>query len=898
MSEYVRPDRPDELTSEAWERLELLLDQALARTGDERDAFLAFACGTDSRLRREIDSLLEAHGRESGPLDRLAALFGPVPPSRPESVGGSIGPYRIVREIGRGGMGVVYLAHRADGQYEREVALKLAQSPMFDAGLRERFFAERDILARLAHRNIAALYDGGVTEEGHPYFTMEYVDGRSIDQYCNEQRLDVPSRVRLFLQVCDAVAAAHRSLVVHRDLKPTNVLVDASGQVKLLDFGIAKLLDPLTHADETRPAARRFTRDYASPEQVRGVPVTTASDVYSLGALLYRLLTGATAHQFENDTPSHVERVICESEPASPDIDDDLDNVVLMALSKDPARRYASVELLAQDLDHYLRGLPVAARADSAAYRARKFVRRHRFAVAASLLVAGALLIGATATMIQARRAQMAAARAQRISTLVTDLFRLAEPGRTQGGAITARELLDRGSERIAAELVDDPDAQATMYSVVGRLYRDLALTEPAGRALERALELRRQTAGPEGLPFAEALNDLAELQHERGEFVRAEALFRQALAVRRQRGAPPIHVAASLEGIGRALSAAAKHADAKAPLEEALEIRRRHGSNRELVGTLHELALLHLRQGNAAAGEPLFREAIELARRLPAASADLRITALVNLARLKHRFERKPEEAQALYGEALELSRRLYPSGHPDVATCLSELAAVLRDKGDLVGAETLASESLAMWQQLHGPQHREVIVATHRLGGILARRGNAVEAERLLRQALTAGRASLGEGHPVTLSVQEELASFLQSRSETEEAAALLQSALEIARRTYGENDVYVARAWALLGQLHAATGESGRAEQELRRALELRKRIHGAGHWRVAEAETALGAVLADVKRYDEAEALLASAVATLDRDRSHAREKGAAERHLAEVRKRRAPAVATR
>jgi eukaryotic-like serine/threonine-protein kinase len=884
-----------------WQVLSDLLDRALACAPDDRILFIDSECAGDPELAGELKSLVAAHDIQHGPVESLAAALGSAATADEDAGSVRIGPYRLMRELGRGGMGVVYLARRADGQYRREVALKLAQSPVFDPHLRERFFAERDILARLSHRNIAALFDGGVTEEGHPYFTMEYVDGRPVDTYCDEERLDRRARVRLFLQICDAVAAAHRTLVVHRDLKPNNVLVDATGQVKLLDFGIAKLLDPLRPGAETQPAVRLFTRDYASPEQVRGAPVTTASDVYSLGALLYRLVTGSMPHQFDEDTPSHVERVICDIEPASPGVDADLDNIVLKALGKDPARRYASVELFAQDLDHYLRGLPVAARADSAAYRAGKFVRRHRIAVTATVVVAAALVVGTVATMIQARRAELAAVRAQRVSILVTDLFKLAEPGRVKGGAITARELLDRGSERIAVELADDPDAQATMYGVVGRLYRNLALTEPAGRALERALELRRQTASAESLAFAEALDDLAELQEERGEFARADDLFRQALALKRRLGAPPSHLAASLEGIGRVLSASGKHAGAQVPLAEALELRRGEGNagRPEVVKTLHELALAYLRQGNSAAGEPLFREAVELARRLPAASADLRIAGLINLARLRHRFERKAQEAEPLYREALDVAQRWYPSGHPDIAVCLSELAGALRDTGKLAEAEKLASESLAMWQQLYNPQHREVIVATQRLAGILADLGKDVDAERLLRQALAASRASLGEGHPLALTAQQELADFLKVRNKIGEAEALMESAVAIAQRTYGNNDVYVARAWAALGQLHNANGERLRAEQELRRALEVRTHIHPAGHWRIGEAEAALGAVLSELGRHDEAETLLASAVATLDRDgRGRMRERAVAERYLTEAKKQRAAHAANR
>jgi tetratricopeptide (TPR) repeat protein/predicted Ser/Thr protein kinase len=895
---------PIGMPSTRWLRLEFLLEQALAREAAERIGFLSANCPDDPDLVREVLSLVDAAGLHGGPLERLSDAVRPEPAGGVEADDESIyiGPYRLVRELGHGGMGVVYLASRADGQYTRDVALKLAQSPLLDPGRRDRFLAERDILARLSHRNIAALFDGGVTDEGHPYFTMEYVDGRPIDAYCDDERLDTAARVRLFLQVCDAVSAAHRSLVVHRDLKPTNVLVNAHGDVKLLDFGIAKLLDPVQPANQTRVAGRLFTRDYASPEQVRGDAVTTASDVYSLGGVLYRLLTGAVAHRFDDDTPSHIEHVICDLEPPRPSaaasprvrrvLAGDLDNIVLKALSKDPVRRYASVERFAEDLDRCLRGLPVAARADSRAYRAGKFVQRHRVAVAASALVIVALVASTVATLVQAQRARASAARAQRVSTLVTDLFKLAEPGTTEGGAITARELLDRGAERIEIALADDPDAQATMYGVVGRLYRNLALNEAAGRALERALELRRQTAGPESLPFAEALDNVAHLREESGEYTVAEQLHRRALAVRRRLTAPSPQLAASLEGLGRVLSASGRHTQAEAPLMEALELRRRdsaaHGA--ELIETLHELALARLRGGNAPAGEPLFREAVELGRRLPGASADLRVKGLVNLARLRLRFERKPAEAELLYREALDLARRWYPSGHPDIAVCLSELAGVLRERGTLEEAEARATEALAMLQSLYGPDHREVIVATQRLAGVLADRGRTADADRLHRQALATSQSALGDGHPLTLGAQSDLAAFLQGQGELDEAGRLRTAGLEAARRAYGEKDVYVARAWAALGEFHAATGDATRAEGELRRALEIRRQLHAPGDRRIADAQTSLAVVLIDLDRPAEAEALLVEAVTMLERQpETNRREREAAARHLANVRR---------
>jgi serine/threonine-protein kinase len=870
-----------------WEQLSMLFDRAQAYPAARVNEFIDKACAGDADLARELRSLLEAGRDEHGPLESIADALHSEPLPAPDVVDTSvhIGPYSLVRELGRGGMGVVFLARRADGQYTRDVALKLAQNPMFDAGFRERFFAERDILARLSHPNIAALYDGGVTEEGHPYFTMEYVDGRPVDAYCDEEKLDVASRVRLFLQICGASAAAHRSLVVHRDLKPSNVLVNANGSVKLLDFGIAKLLDQQRPGGETQAAIRMFTRDYASPEQVRGGAVTTASDVYSLGALLYRLLTGTMAHRFDDDSSPHIERVICEVTPVLPSeavaggddrlrrtLAGDLDNIVLKALSKDPARRYASVDLLAQDLDHYLRGLPVAARADSAAYRARKFVGRHRMAVAAGLLTAVLLVTGAVVTIIQARRARISAERAQRISTLVKDMFKLAEPGRVQGGTITARELLDRGSERIAIELAGDADAQATMYGVIGGLYRNLALNEPAARMLERALALREQASGSESLQFSAALSELADLRGERGEYGAALEMYRRALTVRRHLSAPPTDIAASLEGTGRMLSLLGKDREADAPLSEALAIRRRYSSGHatELVETMHELALTRLRQGNAAAGEPLFREAVELARSLPTTSASLQVKGLVNLARLRLRFEQRPAEAEALYREALDVARRAYPSNHPDLALCLGELALALQQRGRPVDAEPLASESRQMYLHLYGPQHREVITASHRLARILAEVDKPVEAERLYREATSASLAALGTKHPVTLMAQGDLGAFLQTEGRFRESEQVREANLAAAKQAFGDNDVYVARALVGLGELHTQTGDYVRAEQELRQALAIRQQLHPAGHFRIAEVQASLGAALNALGRHSEAETLLAEAVSIFEKE----------------------------
>ena len=420
-----------------WERLASLFEGARPLPPDERDAYLRERC-TDPALAAEVGVLLAAQDEDAGPIERVMAALGPpsAPAWREPAPRSQVGPYELLREIGHGGMGMVYLARRADGVYQRLVALKLARAPVFDATLRDRFLAERDILAGLAHPNIATLFDGGVTDDGLPYFTMEYVDGQPIDTYCDANRLDLSARIRLFVRTCSAVAAAHRALVVHRDLKPTNVLVTETGEVKLLDFGIAKLLamGPDRRA-ETATDSRVMTPAYASPEQVTGAAVSTATDVYALGLLLYELLCGRRAHRLESRGAAHLEQVvvrtdvlpmadavarpgpggdaetaeaIAQARQTTPvrharHLRGDLARITEMALRKDPDRRYATAAHLAEDLERYLDGRPVLARPHSLAYRASRFARRHRLALAAAA-IAVATLVGYTVLSVRHAR--------------------------------------------------------------------------------------------------------------------------------------------------------------------------------------------------------------------------------------------------------------------------------------------------------------------------------------------------------------------------------------------------------------------------------------------------------------------------------------------------------------
>jgi serine/threonine protein kinase/tetratricopeptide (TPR) repeat protein len=511
------------MTSEQWQKVKELFQFALERAPEERHAFLVDACNGDDRLVREVISLLKFDARADAFIEAPATAVVPelFTPHPSRFVGRRIGPYRILKEIGQGGMGAVCLAERADEQYEQRVAVKLVKPGLDSAFIINRFLSERQILANLDHPNIANLLDGGTTEDGSPYLVMEFIDGLPVDQYCDANKLPIKERLRLFSKVCAAVAHAHRKLVIHRDLKPSNVLVTDQGVPKLLDFGIAKILSPDPSAslsDHTAANLRLMTPDYASPEQVRGDSITTSSDIYSLGVLLYKLLTGHHPYRVKKNLAQEIERVVCEQEPERPStivsrtgdgpstngmsrvtvtpasvsndrdtepgklrrlLGGDLDNIVLMAIRKEPQRRYLSVEQFSEDIRRHLEGLPVIARKDTLVYRTEKFVRRHKVGVAAAALVLFTLIAGIVGTTWQARVARTQRARAEQ---RFNDVRRLANSFMFEihdsvqnlpGSTVTRQLLVTRALEylnSLAQESHDDPSLQRELVTAYIRI--------------------------------------------------------------------------------------------------------------------------------------------------------------------------------------------------------------------------------------------------------------------------------------------------------------------------------------------------------------------------------------------------------------------------------------------
>ena len=734
-------------------------------------------------------------------------ILSQLPADPDEAVSGSpIGPYRIVRELGRGGMGTVFLAERADNQYQKTVALKLLRgwSVGNDRSVR-RFLEERQILAGLDHPDIARLFDGGVTADGLPWFAMEYVEGAPIDRYCDERGLSIESRLELFCRVCAAVQYAHRNLVVHRDLKPANILVTAEGGVKLLDFGIAKLLGPDAAgalASLTATGERLMTPLYASPEQVRGDPVSTASDVYALGVLLYELLTGQYPYRIATREPHEVVRAILEQEPERPSavvpakparrLRGDLDTIVATAMQKDTGRRYGTADQLDADLRRHLAGLPVAARPDSRLYRTQKFIRRHKVGVTVAAGVAVLVVGFAAVTAVQSVRIRAQAARiaverdrAEQVSGFLAGLFQTSDPFAGAGGDLTAREILDSGAARIDRELVGQPDARAQMLYEMGRAYFGLGLRDRARRFLEVSLAIRRR-ASPEGqLELARTLDFLGLVRLEQGELDGAERAYNEALGLRRQ-----------LLG----------------------------GRHRDVARTLNGLAGLLRTAGRFRDADSASRQAVAIDEAQPATH---RLDLAESLKGLAHAVLEGGDHARAvqLYRQALELQRQELPDGHAEVAGTVLDLAAALGDAGEEVTADSLFRYGLALERRALDGEHPVVAGDEARHARLLHRRGNDVEAVRLYRRSLATLRRRLPAVHPLT-------------------ATTLLGR-----------------------GELLLDRGAADRAEPLLREALAMRQTVLPPEHPHVAEAQHFLGTALLADRRYVEAERYLLASLARL-------------------------------
>ncbi len=783
------------MTPERWQRIEELVEAVREHEPGDRKKFLEAECGGDDALGRQVEAILESYDRVDSFLENPAALDlepterGPVPP--PLQATGAldlIGPYRLQGEIGHGGMGSVFRATRGDGEYQQQVAIKLIRPGLDSESVARRFRGERQILANLDHPNIARLFDGGTTDDGRPYFVMELIEGTRIDDYCDRRRASLRERIGLFGQVCAAVAYAHRNLVVHRDLKPGNILVTEDGVPKLLDFGIAKLLDPeaFPHTVEATHGPGPMTPPYASPEQILNQLITTASDVYSLGVLLYKLLTGRLpfdrtrpAHEIVEDLaqpptrPSVAVSLPAESGSAdgaemrwslqrrlSPQqlsrrLKGDLDNIVLKALRREPERRYGSAEQLAADLARHLEGLPVLARRASLRYRTAKFLRRHRMGVAVAggvlALILGSAGVVALQSVEISRQRDLAEERldhAEKVSDALIDLFETLDPNETTGQSITAKEILDRGVDNLVVELQDQPRIQAAVQTAIGKVYFKLGLYQQAQPLLEDALQARRQLFGEEHLEVAESQHELAKLYSIQDDS-RGEGLHRRALQIRQDLLGPDhADIARSLRGLGSHYYQTSRPSRALLYLKQALDMGQKHLESVEIADILEAIANVHLHNQEPELAEISFQRALE-AQEAARGPGHFRLSpTLAALAWIKcEQGDYTP--GTSLGRRALQIQEGHLGPQHPSVGNLLDSLAYCHSNQGENDQAVTYASRALEIDQATFGADSLRASVALHNLAIIHFRNSDFRISERLLLRSLQI-QETLGTANP----------------------------------------------------------------------------------------------------------------------------------------------------
>jgi serine/threonine-protein kinase len=909
---------PDAL--DRWERVQAIFGEALDLEAHARSDFLGRRCGEDSDLRAEVESLLEASEESDayfGDLaDRAGITLSPeverdadvsdedrATDPLPGLIGRTVGQYRVLEWLGRGGMASVYLAERRGEGFLQRVALKLVPRPVSDAEVQRRTAEERRILARLEHRNIARLIDGGITEEGYPFYAMEYVDGTDLLSYCDRKRLGVKERLELFLEVCAPVQFAHERLVVHCDIKPRNIFVTEDGHVKLLDFGVARLVDPEAVGDDV--TGLWFTPAYASPEQVRREPPGTASDVYSLGVLLYEVLTGHRPYRFPSRLPDDVVRTVGEVNPRPPSavvtqptertrdgevpavtlassrrstpqgmrkrLKGDLDAIVMKALAKDPDRRYHTTEQLATDIRRHLEHRTLSAVPRTPGYRLSRFVRRNRGGVLAAGLVLATTIGGVTATLWQVARATEAAAlareeadKAELVASLMTDLFRLSDPTEVLGDTITARDLLDRGTERIRTEFGDQPVVQAELLSEVADVYRNLGLYRRAEALARQALELRLARLGDRDLAVSESLIQLGRILGDLGRQAEAIETLERAIATREPLVTFPDTALVRAQGaLAWLVRSSQIHERASELFLTALEGERALDPNGPgAADMMFGLAATYHDSGMLDQADSLLRAALgdldPEARPTPMAVGALRNVGMIRRVREQYR------ESVPILRAAVEMAERLYGSNHREVFDAKNELGMALWGTGEWEEAERVLRDAILASSSVLGPRHRTTAGLQEALAAILVDREQYEEAVVLYETALDEKvERHQHQDHPGVVASLVRVAEALAGAGRNEEARAYVGRARDMTLSLSSAPSVYTISMERTLGRVAMAEGDADAAESHFQEAVRLAEQLlNRPDHRYTLWAKRDYGIFLARVGRRDEGVELLRS------------------------------------
>jgi eukaryotic-like serine/threonine-protein kinase len=897
------------LTTDQWKEISPYLDEVLEISIERRAAWLLSLNQKDARIAGLVQALLDEHLQlkqenflETSPLPARAGLAGQ-----------KIGAYTLVSEIGHGGMGQVWLAEQT-APIKRQVALKLIRVGRFDDSVLQRFHAERQSLAMMDHPSIAKVFDAGATSDGQPYFVMEYVRGEPITDYCDRRRLSIRERLELFVKVCEGVQHAHQKAVIHRDLKPTNILVlevDGKPVPRIIDFGLAKAASPKLDGQTLLTQAGDWlgTPGYISPEQADPavMDVDTRTDVYSLGAVLYVLLTGSQPLETRNQRLDEFLRQLREDEPLTPSskvsaeketskhtaearsaeprqlaglLHGDLDWITMKALEKDRARRYGLPMELAADIERYLRNEPVTARPASFGYRARKYVARHKAlvaGVAAVFLVLVAGIITSTWQAVKARRAEAEAKKQSAIAQAVNDFLQkdlLAQASAvTQSGPKTkpdpdlkVRTALDRAAERVSGNFDKQPEVEAAIRETIAQTYLDLGLYPEARTQLERTLELRRKLGGAENPNTLRTISRLGRAAVLQGKYPEAESLFGQILPVqRRVLGAENSDTLYSISNLGSIYYLEGKYEQAEPLFNQTMEFDRRvyGGEHPATLRSSYDLAILYYMQGKYPRAEVLDKQTLEIQRRVlgpehPDAAQTMSALGLVYFA------ESKYPEAEALDKQTLDIERRVLGPEHPETLFAMHNLANVYYGEGKFPQAEVLDKQTVEIQRRVLGPEHLQVVTSMDDLASAYYSEGKFAQAEAVYSEALELQRRSARPEDPVTLDVTENLANVYHAQGKYERAESLLRNTWKIQGRVLGAEHPATLNCAHDLALVWQSQGKSTQAEALLLKTLESSKHVLGEEQAFTLVSMAALGKMYQREGRYDLAENYAAQAL----------------------------------
>lgn len=890
-------------TPEHWQSLKQIVGQALECEPAQLQAFLDEACAGDTQLRAEVDSLLAAYQEAGGLSNHAEAVF---PSGSGDQVPTSIGPYRLESKLGEGGMGQVWLAEQT-APVRRRVALKLIKAGMDTREVIARFETERQALALMDHPAIAKVFDAGSTLEGRPYFVMEYVAGLPITTFCDQHKLTVDQRLSLFIQVCDGVQHAHQKAIIHRDLKPSNILVsevDGKPMPRIIDFGVAKAMSQDLDAETmfTQAGAMIGTLGYMSPEQAEpgSEDIDTRSDVYSLGVVLYELLVGVLPLDLKKVAYYEVLRQLREVDAPRPStrlrelgkdssvaaenrrvelpalnrqLRGDADSIALKALEKNRNRRYASASDFASDIERYLKHEPVLAHAPTAAYRTRKYVRRHRVGV--SIAATGILLLIAFAIVqsIQIRNIRRQRDRADRITAFMSDMFKVSDPTESRGNTITAREILDKSSNQIESGLAQDPVVQTQLMQVMAATYLNLGLYTRAHSVAERVLAARRRTLGPSDPMTLESMAQLGKiLLHER-KSNEAEALLRTTIELEKARlGADNLLTINTENDLGGVLNNEAHYIEAeKIDREVVAQLTRKVGPNNpQTYAARNHLASALDGEKHFGEATILYQDLLESERRNLGIDHPYVLVTMHNYGNMLLE-EGRHDEAEAMYRQALAIEQRVFGPEHPETASTMTTLANSFRSEHHRAAeAESMYRAALAIEMRTVGPDHGYTVNTKEGLANVLSTQGHYPEAQQLLEEVLATRQRTLGPHNTDTLLTGYNLASVELRQPHLLEAEKRIRETLALQSRYLDANDGDTLASETLLAQILLAENKLADAEQTARKSFEVQKKLLGAEHSDTQETLLALAEAMSRLNRYDEAKKLYLDTIAAINRE----------------------------